>query len=324
MIHFNNPSYLLGLLLIVPIFFLLKKRKEASLLYSDTDWLGIKPLSNFHTHLPHYLTLAILALIFISLARPQRGYEYQRIKKEGIDIVLVLDISGSMKAEDFKPKNRLTVAKKLAVDFIEKRGGDRIGLVVFARDGLIQAPLTLDHRVIQELINKIDFGLLDDGTAIGMGISYGMLLLSQSKSKNKVMILLTDGRNNAGKIDPESASSMANEANIKIYTIGVGKRGKVPFPMQTAFGITRHVMADFELNEDQLRRIADKTNGEYFRATSPKALEDIYDRIDKMEPTTFEVERIVKYKEKVHWTLIPALFLFIIFFSEPVISRRIP
>lgn len=324
MIHFHNPFYILGFLVLIPIYFLLKRRKKPSLLYSDTTWIGVEPASNFYTNIGEYLLLAILAFIFIALARPQRGYEYQVVQKEGIDIVLVLDISGSMRAADFKPENRLEVAKNLAIDFIKKREGDRIGLVVFAKEGLIQSPLTLDHRIVEELIGRINFGVLSDGTAIGMGISYGTLLLSGSKTKNKMMILLTDGRNNAGKIDPETASSMANEAGIKIYTIGVGKRGEVPFPVRTTFGVTRYVMANFELGEDQLRRIAEGSGGEYFRATSPSTLEEIYNLIDRMEPTTFEIERVVKFRERVHYTLMPALLLFVIFFLEPIISRRIP
>ncbi len=324
MIHFHNPFYLLGIFLIIPLYFIFKKGKKPSLLYSDTSWLGGKPASNFYTSLSEYLLLIILAFVFLSLARPERGYEYQKIQKEGIDIVLTLDISGSMRAEDFTPENRLTVAKNLAIEFIRKRKGDRIGLVIFAKEALIQSPLTLDHKIISDLIQRIDFDMLPDGTAIGMGISYGTLILSESKTKNKVMILLTDGRNNAGKINPETASSMAKEAGIKIYTIGVGKRGEVPFPVKTAFGITRRVMANFEIDEDQLRRIAEGSGGEYFRATSPSSLEEIYNLIDKMEPTTFEVERVVKYREKVHYTIIPALILFVIFFLEPIVSRRIP
>jgi len=324
MIHFNNPFYLLGILIIIPIYFLLRRYKKPAILFSDTSWLGIKGASNFYTNIGEYLLYATLAFIFIALSRPQRGYEYQIVNKEGIDIVLVLDVSTSMKAEDFKPENRLKVAKNLAIDFIKKREGDRIGLVVFSRDALIQSPLTLDHRILTDLIERIDFGVLEDGTAIGMGISYGNLLLSSSKTKNKIMVLLTDGRNNAGKIDPETASSMSNNLNVKIYTIGVGKRGKVPFPVRSAFGISRRVMVDIEIDEDRLRRIAEGSGGEYFRATSSSALEDIYNIIDKLEPTTFEVERVVKYREKVHYALIPALILLISFFLEPIISRRIP
>lgn len=324
MIHFHNPFYLLGILIIIPIYFLLRRYKKPAILFSDTSWLGMEVASKFYTNIGEYVLYGILAFIFIALARPERGYEYQIIQKEGIDIVIVLDISTSMRAEDFKPENRLEVAKNLAIDFIKKREGDRIGLVVFSRDALIQSPLTLDHRIVTDLIKRIDFGVLEDGTAIGMGISYGNLLLNESKTENKIMILLTDGRNNAGKIDPETASSMAKDLGIKVYTIGVGKRGEVPFPVQSAFGITRHVMTDIEIDEAQLRRIAEGSGAEYFRATSPSALEDIYNIIDRLEPTTFEVERIVKYREKVHYALIPALILFISFFLEPIISRRIP
>lgn len=323
MIHFGNPFWLLGILILVPIFLFLKKRKKPSVLYSDTEWLGVKSLSSLYTHLPEYLLMGCLFFVFIALGRPQQGFEREVVRKKGIDIVIVMDISGSMRAEDFQPENRLTVAKNLATDFIEERGGDRIGFVVFAKDALIQSPLTLDHEIVKKMVDRVDFGMLGDGTAIGMGISFGNYLLSHTGSESKVMILLTDGRNNAGKIDPQTASDMAAENEVKIYTIGVGKRGKVPYPQQTIFG-KRHVMVDIELNEEQLRRIAEKTGGTYDRATSPEALKEIYAKIDEMEPTTFEVERIVKYRERVHFALIPALILLLAFFIEPVISRRIP
>lgn len=323
MIHFNNPFYLLGLILIPLFYFLNKKRKKASLLYSDTSLMEIKPASEFYAEFRSYLILTILAFVITGLARPQKGYETEIIQKEGIDIVLVMDISGSMRAADFEP-NRLEAAKKLGVEFVDMRSGDRVGLVVYAGEGLIQAPLTLDHDLVKKQIKSLDFSLLPDGTAIGMGITYGTFLLSNSKSKNKIMVLLTDGRNNAGNIDPETAAENALDSGIKIYTIGVGKRGKVPYPVQGAFGVTRYAQANFEINEDIVKRISDRTGGEYFRATSREALENIYERIDKMEKTIFKVEKIAKYKERLHFTLLPALFLFMILFIEPVISRRIP
>jgi Ca-activated chloride channel family protein len=323
MLHFNNPFYLIGLVLLPFFYFLNKKRNTASILYSDTSWLGIKPASEFYTKLRDYLILAIIAFMFIGLARPQRGYETEIIHKKGIDIILVMDISGSMRAADFNP-NRLEAAKKLGSDFVDMRSGDRIGLVVYAKEGLIQAPLTLDHELVKEQIKSLEFNLLPDGTAIGMGITYGTFLLSGSTSKNKIMVLLTDGRNNAGNIDPETAAKNALDAGIKIYAIGIGRRGEVPFPAQNAFGITRYVNANFEINDEVLEKIADQTGGEYFRATSGEALKEIYERIDKMEKTIFKVEKIAKYNERLHLVLIPALLLFIIIFIEPVITRRIP
>ncbi len=323
MIHFNNPFYLIGLILVPLFYFLNKKRNPASILYSDTSCVGIKPASEFYTRLRDYLILAITAFMFIGLARPQRGYETEIIHKKGIDIILVMDISGSMRAADFEP-NRLEAAKRLGSEFIDMRSGDRIGLVVYAKEGLIQAPLTLDHELVKEQIKSLEFDLLPDGTAIGMGITYGTFLLSGSTSKNKIMVLLTDGRNNAGNIDPETAAKNALDAGIKIYAIGIGKRGEVPFPAQNAFGIKRYVNANFEINDEVLTKIADQTGGEYFRATSGEALKEIYERIDKMEKTIFKVEKIAKYNERLHLALIPALLLFIIIFVEPVITRRIP
>lgn len=323
MLHFNNPFYLIGLALLPLFYFLKKKIKSGSILYSDTSSVGIKPASEFYTKLGDYLILAILVFIFIGLARPQKGYETEIIHKKGIDIILVMDISGSMRAADFIP-NRLEAAKKLGSEFIDMRSGDRIGLVVYAKEGLIQAPLTLDHELVKEQIKSLEFDLLPDGTAIGMGITYGTFLLSNSTSKNKIMVLLTDGRNNAGNIDPETAAKNSLDAGIKIYTIGIGKRGEVPYPAQNVFGITHYVNANFEINDEALTKIADQTGGEYFRATSGEALKEIYERIDKMEKTIFKVEKIAKYNERLHLALIPALILFMILFIEPVVGRRIP
>ncbi len=323
MIHFNNPLYLIGLLLLPIIYFLNRKIKQPSILYSDTSSVGIKSASEFYSGLRHYLSLLILAFIIFGLARPQRGYETEVIHKKGIDIVLAMDISGSMRAADFSP-NRLEAAKKLGREFIDMRSGDRIGLVVYAREALIQAPLTLDHDLVKEQIEALGFDLLPDGTAIGMGITYGNFLLSNSTSKNRIIVLLTDGRNNAGNIDPETAAKNASTAGVKIYAIGIGKRGDVPYPVKNALGITRYVDANFEINDEALKRITEQTGGEYFRATSSEALEDIYKTIDQMEKTTFKVEKIAKYNEKLHFALLPALVLFLILFIEPVLSRRIP
>ncbi len=323
MIHFNNPFYLIGLVSLPLFYFLNKRRRKPSILYSDTSSLGIKPAGEFYTYLRNYLILPIMALMFVGLARPQKGYETEIINKEGIDIVLVMDISGSMRAADFKP-NRMEAAKKLGSEFVDMRSGDRIGLVVYAREGLIQAPLTLDHDLIKEQIESLEFDLLPDGTAIGMGITYGTFLLSGSTSKNKIMVLLTDGRNNAGNIDPETAAKNALDAGIKIYAIGIGERGQVPYPVQNVLGITRYVNADFEINEEVLEKIADETRGKYFRATSSETLKEIYEIIDKMERTIFKVEKLAKYKEKLHLVLIPAIIIFIIIFIEPIVSRRIP
>ncbi len=323
MIHFNNPLYLTGLVLVPLFYFLQKKRSNPSILYSDTYSLGLKPAGEIYTNLRNYLLLPILILMFIGLARPQRGYETEIINKEGIDIVIVMDISGSMRAADFKP-NRMEAAKKLGSEFIDMRSGDRIGLVVYAREGLILAPLTLDHDLIKQQIESLKFDLLPDGTAIGMGITYGTFILSGSTSKNKIMVLLTDGRNNAGNIDPEAAAKNALEAGIKIYTIGIGERGPVPYPVQNALGITHYANADFEINEEVLEKIADETRGKYFRATSSETLKEIYEIIDKMETTIFKVEKLAKYREKLHLVLIPAVILFMVIFIEPVASRRIP
>jgi Ca-activated chloride channel homolog len=323
MIHFENPFYLIVLLLLPGIYYLKNKIKRPSILYSDTSSVGIKSASEFYSELRFYLLLSTLAFIVVGLARPQRGYETEIIHKKGIDIILAMDISGSMKAADFSP-NRLEVAKKLGSEFVDMRSGDRIGLVVYAREALIQAPLTLDHELVKEQLESLEFDLLPDGTAIGMGITYADFLLSNSSSKTKIIVLLTDGRNNAGNIDPETAAKSALAAGVKIYAIGIGKRGEVPYPVKNIMGITQYIQANFEINDETLKRITDQTGGEYFRATSSETLKDIYETIDQMEKTTFKVEKIAKYNEKLHFALFPALILFLIFFIEPVISRRIP
>ncbi len=247
--------------------------------------------------------IALLALI-IGLARPQSGQRSQETEAKGIDIILALDISGSMQAEDFKPNNRLYVAKKALAGFIKGRETDRIGLVVFAGESFTQCPLTLDYNIILEQLKQIKFGLVEDGTAIGMAIANSVNRLRYSKAKSKVIILLTDGINNAGVIDPITAADAASAFNIKIYAVGVGKRGGAPWPYyHPVLGKQYHRNPDgtlylTKLDEDTLKNMAGRTGGKYFRATDSNALRNIYKKIDKLEKTKIKTKQYLQYIEK--------------------------
>jgi Ca-activated chloride channel family protein len=244
-----------------------------------------------------FLRVLALALLAVAVARPQAGTENREVTSEGIDIMLALDISGSMRAEDFKPQNRLYVAKEEIKKFVEKRTSDRIGLVIFSQSSFTQCPLTLDYGVLLNFLDKVKFGMIKDGTAIGMALANCINRLRESPSKSKVIVLLTDGVNNAGEIDPLTAGSIAKTMGIKIYAIGVGKPGNAMYPVDDPIFGKRYVYLPNEIDEVGLRAIAEKTGGKYFRARSEKELEQIYDEIDKLEKTKVKVNEYVQYKE---------------------------
>jgi len=318
----HNPVYLLLLLFIPLVYYLYLRAGAKSLIFSDHSPF-YKKRRRLLREIPIYLLLFSYAFAVLGLSRPQKGIIKEEIDKKGIDIVIALDISSSMLAEDFRPQNRISIAKEVANEFIDKRRGDRIGLVVFSKEALLQCPLTLDHNVLKNLVNRVDIGMLPDGTAIGMGISTGLLLFENSKAKSKIMILLTDGRNNAGKISPSAAADMAKEMGVKIYTIGIGKKGEVPYPISQG-GIKRYVMAKFDIDDVALTKIADKTGGKYFLASSPEMLKNVMDEINRLEPTTFKVIRYRNFAEKMNIFLIPAILILALFFVEPVITGRLP
>jgi Ca-activated chloride channel family protein len=244
----------------------------------------------------------VIILIVISLSRPQAVQELQEKKIDIVDIVLVIDISSSMLATDFKP-NRLEVVKKTAKNFIKQRDGDRLGILVFAGESFIQCPLTIDKDVLLSLMDEISVAQQSyDGTAIGMAIANATNRLRNSESKSKVMILLSDGSNNAGELDPSTAADLAKQFNIKIYTIGAGTNDDVSFI--PGRGYIRN-----EIDEESLKNIATQTGGQYFRATNSKALEEIYSRINELERTEVEIKTYTQYKDFFGWFLIPALFL---------------
>ncbi len=252
-------------------------------------------------------TLAMI-LFIVALARPQRSFTDEEVNTEGIDIVLALDVSGSMLARDFKP-DRLQAAKKTASDFIEARPDDRVGLVVFAGESFTQCPLTIDHNVVLDFLGEIDNGLIEDGTAIGMGLATSVNRLKESEAKSKVVVLLTDGVNNSGFIDPLTATEAATQYDIRVYTIGVGKRGMAPYPIQTQFGIS-YQNIEVEIDEELLQEIADQTGGKYFRATNNEALENIYQQIDDLEKSKIQVTVLTRETEEFYLFLIIGLGLF--------------
>jgi len=274
-------------------------------------------------YIPNILRMLAVALLIIALARPQNFQSGENIYSEGIDITMVLDISGSMLAEDLKP-NRLEAAKEVIDAFVQARTSDRIGLVIFSREAFTQCPLTIDYSVLRNLLGDIKTGMIEDGTAIGNGIANGVNRLKDSKAKSKVMILLTDGVNNAGEVDPISAAQIAKKFNIRVYTIGVGTRGEAPYPVQTPFGI-RYQMVPVEIDENVLKEIAKTTAGEYFRATDNKKLEEIYNTIDKLEKTKLEVTSYRNAKELYYSWLGGGLILLILELGlSRTILRKLP
>ena len=267
--------------------------------------------------------LVIIAAIF-ALARPQEKNALQEMNAEGIDILLVIDISGSMRATDFKP-NRLEAVKQVAQSFVDQRKNDRIGLNVFARESFIQCPLTTDHERVKEFIRSIT--IVDeryDGTAIGMALAGGINRLRDSDAKSKVIVLLSDGSNNAGELDPITTSELARDFGIRIYTIGAGTRGTAALPVQTAIGI-RNVQVKVDVDEETLTRIATTTGGKYFRATDEKSLADVYQEISEMETTQYSVREYVQHAELFYIPVLIALALLILEYAlERSLFRRFP
>jgi Ca-activated chloride channel family protein len=299
---FKNPELLWVALVLIPltVYYVLQHRKNrAEFRFSNVE--GAKAIGGTFksklVHLPFVLRCLALALLLVVLARPQSTSSWQDVSTEGIDIVMALDISGSMMAEDFKP-NRLEAAKKVAKNFIGNRPNDRLGLVVFAGESFTQCPLTTDHSVILNLFGDVKSGMLEDGTAIGMGLATAVKRLKDSEAISKVVILLTDGDNNSGSIAPATAAEIAKEFGVRVYTIGVGTRGTAPFPQVDFFGRTHYVDMEVKINEELLTRIADMTDGKYFRATDNKSLEQVYTEIDELEKSKIDVTEYRKRKEE--------------------------
>ena len=310
---FGNPGFLY-LLLTVPLlvvwYFYRRKRYTADLQVSTTEGFAQvgRNLKFYVYHGLYVLRLLAITLLVIALARPQTSLSRQDISVEGIDLMIALDVSGSMLAMDFKP-NRLEAAKDLAIEFIDGRPNDRIGLVIFSGETFTQCPLTTDHAVLKNLFRDIHSGMIDDGTALGDGLATAVNRLRGSKAISKVIILLTDGVNNMGSLDPRSAAEIAKLYGIRIYTIGIGSMGQAPYPVQTPYGMQTQMMK-VEIDETLLMEIANGTDGKYFRATNNAKLRSIYQEIDKMEKSKIDVTEFRKKNEE-FLPLVLIAFLFI-------------
>jgi len=333
-LFFNNISFLnpefFGLLLLLPaigVWYFFKRNQHYPTLKMP-NLEAISDLSSWRGKLRIILPI-LRALAFImlvtALARPQETLKEEEVKAEGIDIFLVMDLSSSMLAQDFKP-DRLEASKRVAGDFVDKREFDRVGLAVFSGEAFTQCPLTTDHRVVQEFLSSLKCGILEDGTAIGMGLATAVNRIKESEAESKVVILLTDGVNNAGYVKPITAAEIAREFGVKVYTIGVGSTGDALTPVSRRsdgryiFGLAR-----VEIDEDLLKKIADMTGGKYFRATTETGLERIYAEIDQLEKTEIEVTSFKRYNEEFHrFAFLGLLFLIIEILLRYSIFRTIP
>jgi Ca-activated chloride channel homolog len=320
-ITFAQPLFLWLLLLIPGIiaYYILRQQKTSPSLQMP----GLKQFEksgetfrNYLRHILFVLRTITIALLIIVLARPQKTDKFQNSTTEGIDIILTLDISGSMLARDFKP-DRLEASKDVATEFISGRPYDRIGLVVFSRESFTQCPLTTDHAVLINLMREVKSGMIDDGTALGNGLATAVSRIKDSQAKSKVIILLTDGVNNMGDVAPATAADIAKTFGIRVYTIGVGTQGTAPYPVQTPFGMQYQIMP-VEIDEAILKDIATKTGGRYFRATDNNKLVQVYSEIDKLEKSKIDERQFTRREEKF---LFPALIAFILLALE-IITRQ--
>ncbi|MEI8279660.1 MAG: VWA domain-containing protein [Bacteroidota bacterium] len=299
-ISFAQPFFFV-LLLLIPVMIWWQNRKTAA----DDPAMRLSTLGGLKAVAPSFkvrmrpilFVLRILALVFlvVALARPRSSNTTETTDSEGIDIVLGIDVSGSMLAEDFKP-NRIEAAKRVAIDFVDKRASDRIGLVIFSGESFTQCPITIDHNVLKEQITQVKSGMLVDGTAIGMGLATCVDRLRNATGKSRVIILLTDGVNNTGLIDPSTALEIAKAYKTRVYTIGVGTLGRAPYPVQTPLG-TQTQMMDVQIDEALLKKIAVETGGTYYRATNTSSLSSIYKEIDRLEKTKVEINTYQHYTD---------------------------
>ncbi|MBN2481644.1 MAG: VWA domain-containing protein [Bacteroidales bacterium] len=314
---FAHPEYLYLLLLVIPAivwYIIYHNRIQAEIQVSTLSQLvdAKNGMRYYLRHFPFILRmLACIALILV-LARPQSTNRWNDESVEGIDIMLALDISGSMLAADFAP-NRIEASKDVAIEFVSGRPNDRIGLVLFGGESFTQCPLTTDHAVLINLIQKVNVGIVEDqSTAIGLGLANAVKRLKESAARSRVLILVTDGENNAGSIDPYTAADIAKTFGVRLYTIGVGTRGMAPFPVQDRFGNIYYQQAKVEIDEEMLREIALFTNGEYFRATDKEKLRAIYDQINQLETTKTDVRQYSrKYEEFRIFGVWALLFVFV-------------
>lgn len=327
--HFTSPYYLWLLTLLVPMIgYYVWRTLQGGAAIRISSVAGVvrapRTVRYYLRHLPFVLRAAAFALLVVALARPQDVEQNVRTNTEGIDIMLAIDVSGSMLARDFKP-DRITAAKEVAGSFIADRYGDRIGLVAFAGEAFTQSPLTTDQSTLQTLLARIRSGLIEDGTAIGNGLATAINRLRESDAKSKVIILLTDGVNNRGEIAPRTAAEIAKAQGIRVYTIGVGTEGMAPYPAMDMFGNITFVNQKVEIDEKTLTAISDMTGGQYFRATDKAKLKAIYDEINQLEKSKVEVTEHVSYHELyLAWVLAALGLLLAEFLFANLVLKRIP
>jgi len=327
--RFANPEALL-LLVLVPILAYWRlgrgPQRRGSLRYSDLSLLrraGAERTGRWH-HALLALRLLVLTLFIVAFARPQSASTTEDVSTRGIDIVLALDISSSMLAEDLDP-NRLEAVKEVAKTFVDGRRNDRIGLVVFAGQAFTQAPLTIDHEAVDAVLSELEVGMVEDGTAVGLGLATALKRLENSQADSKVIILLTDGRNNRGEIDPATAAQMAQALGVKVYTIGAGSRGTTRIPVDSPTLGRRYVTMKVDVDEPTLTEVAEVTGGKYFRATDRESLKSIYEEIDQLETTKIDVQSFTRYGELFHVPLLTGLVLLLLEIGlSQTALRRLP
>jgi Ca-activated chloride channel homolog len=318
--NWANPEYFY-MLLLVPLlivwYWFKNKKSSAEITFSGMDvFTGMaRSPKIWLIHSLFVLRLLAIALLIVAFARPQAISTKQNVHIEGIDIVMSIDVSGSMLARDFKP-DRLEAAKEVAGEFITKRPNDRVGLVIFSGEAFTQVPLTTDHTMISNMFSEVHSGMIEDGTAIGDGLATAVSRLQDSDAISKVIILITDGVNNSGSVDPISAAEMAKMFGIRVYTIGIGSMGTAPYPVQTPFGIQLQQMK-VQIDEELLEKIAGMTGGRYFRADNNKKLREIYKEIDSLEKSKIDVQEF----RKKHEAFLPFALLAFIFFTIEIILR---
>lgn len=330
---FANSAYLLLMLLIIPcvLWYVLRGRKRRAAMSVPTVSMygGMKKSWKYYLiHVPFILDMAAIILLSLILARPQTTDRWQDTEIEGIDIMLAVDVSTSMLAEDLKP-NRIEAAKQVAAEFINGRPNDNIGLTIFAGEAFTQCPMTVDHAILLNMFQNVSSdiaakGIIEDGTAIGMGLANAISRLKDSQAKSKVIILLTDGSNNRGEISPTTAVEMAKSFGIRVYTIGVGTNGTAPYPVQGAYG-KQYINVAVEIDENVLRQIAQTANGQYYRATSNSKLKEVYEEIDKLERTKLQVKEFSKNQEEYQpLALALLLTLLVSILLKQTVLRTIP
>ena len=325
-IEFAQP-YFFALFLLIPIliFWYAKtnNRRSASIQISTTNAKGLGTWKVSFRHVPFICRIICIAILMTALANPQTSNEEKNTEGEGIDIILCIDVSGSMSAQDLTP-NRLEAAKNVAIDFINRRPTDRIGIVIFSGESFTQCPLTSDKNVLVSAVQNIHFGLLEDGTAIGSGLSTSVDRIRNSKTKTKIVILLTDGENNSGLIDPKTAKEIAKAFGIKVYTIGVGTDGMAPQPVQTPLGVQMQSVK-VSIDEKLMKQIAEETGGKYFRAKDNDGLSGIYETIDQLEKSKIEITTTTKFTDKfLPFAIGAAFFLLLEILLRYLVFRKFP